>query len=454
MSAFAQSDDLRAQYAQGSFPYAEALYENGDLAEEGKVSFKYVPKQQSAPPKALTVGSKAAFLADPVSGKVYFEKNAHKKMYPASTTKILTALVTLENCDIHDKVTVSAKAAALVNEGYSNAFLQAGEEHSVYTLLQALLIPSANEAAVALAEHISGSVEDFAALCNQRAKELGCETLHFVNPNGLHDKNHYCSAYDLYLIAKECQKYEVFNEIVMTKSFTVPATKIYPQADRTYKNTNELLLSGEYCFSYCTGIKTGHTTPAGECLVASSYGEDMRVISVVLGGKETDEGNERFSDTKKLFEYVYDSFTFKCITDKKTPCTEIKVKHAVRDEQLLEVVILNDIYATVPDDITPQTVKSSIHLAEKIKAPLKKNEVLGTITYEVDGLKYTTNLVAANEVHKKPFWLYNSLVVLAVVLIVFALRLMSVKKHKAELKAAREERRRRMLEEDKENNLF
>ena len=169
----------------------------------------YDPKQQKTPDDLPAIACKAAYVADPDSGKVFFEKNAHEKMYPASTTKVLTALLVLENCDPDDIVTVSQHAIDLKPVGYSSANLKAGEKLSVYTLLQALLIPSANEAAYALAEHVSGSVESFAALSNKRAKELGCESLHFVNPNGVHDDNHYCSAYDLYLIARECRKYDV-----------------------------------------------------------------------------------------------------------------------------------------------------------------------------------------------------------------------------------------------------
>ncbi len=155
-------------------------------------------------------------------------------------------------------------------------------------LLYALILPSANEAANVLAEHVSGSVESFAQLCNDRAKQLGCETLHFTNANGMQDENYYCSAYDLYLIAKECRKHEIFNDIVKTKTYTLPSTDIYPNK-RTIKTTNELLLSGKYNYEYCTGIKTGYTTLAGECIVASSSCNNMDLISVVLGGKQVND---------------------------------------------------------------------------------------------------------------------------------------------------------------------
>lgn len=432
LTAFA-NDDVKELFAQGKFSYSDTLYENDEISGGALLTFDYKKDEQKKNKKAPEIGCKAAYVADPVTGKVFYEKNAHSKMYPASTTKILTALVVLENCGIDEKVKVSQTAIDLMPEGYSNAGLVAGEELSVYTMLQALLIPSANEAAYALAEHVSGSVSAFAELCNKRAKELGCENLHFVNPNGVHDDNHYCSAYDLYLIAKECQKYEAFNEIVKMKSFTVPSSNIYKREDRTYDNTNELLASGQYYYPYCTGIKTGHTTPAGECLVASSSNDDLNLISVVLGGSKKDGKNERFSDTKKLLEFVYDNYSFKKITNKTQPLAEVNVINAVTEQEKLSLIIQTDIYTVAPNKITPDDIHPQINIIEDIKAPISQNQVLGTVTYSVDGLVYSTNLVANNDVEKKPFWLYNTLVVLGafIIILIIALIISKIKKHKA-----------------------
>ena len=227
-----------------------SIYAENDINSNYKanVVFKYIKEEQKELEGFPEIGCKAAYVADPNTGKVLYEKNAHEVLYPASTTKILTALLAMEKCQMNDTAVVSQHALSLVPAGYSNASLQAGEEHTIKDLLYALLLPSANEAANVLAEHISGSIEEFAKLCNNRAKELGCENLHFVNANGMHDENHYCSAYDLYLVAKECRKHEVFNEIVKTKTYDLPSTKIYPWK-RTIKNTNELLLPGTYYYS-------------------------------------------------------------------------------------------------------------------------------------------------------------------------------------------------------------
>ena len=428
LTAFAEGEDIRSLFADGSYPYADSLYETNEIADGAKLTVQYIPGEQESSANAPEIGCEAAYAADEVSGKVFYEKNAHKKMYPASTTKLLTALVVLETCAMDESVTVSASAVGMVPEGYVRANLQPGEKLSVYSLLQALLIPSANDAAFVLAEHVSGSVEAFAARSNQRAQELGCETLHFVNPNGIHDDDHYCSAYDLFLIARECRKYGVFNEIVQTKNFSLPATDVYPYNDRDFENTNELLFAGDYQFPYCTGIKTGYTPEAGECLVASSSKDDLNLISVVLGGKDEGGVNERFSDTKKLMEFVYGSYTFRRIADQTQPIAEVNVKNAVTDQETLDVLILTDIYTVAPDGIAPDGIRAQIDIAEEIEAPIAQNQVLGTVTYRVDGLIYETNLVAGSSVERKPFWLYNTLFALSVLLIVFIIVLLLKKR--------------------------
>ena len=396
---------------------------NYDVSSENKsgIILKYNKDEQKILENTPKIGCKAAYIAEPTTGKVIYEKNAHEKMYPASTTKILTALVVLEKCQLTDKAIVSKNAINLVPSGYSNAKLQAGEELSISDLLYALLIPSANEAANVLAEHVSGSVEAFAELCNNRAKELGCETVHFVNPNGLHSEEHYCSAYDLYLIAKECQKYEAFNEIVKTKSFTLPATKIYPKQDRTFQNTNSLILpnSSSYYYSYCTGIKTGHTTPAGECLVASSSHNNINLISVVLGGGTNSKGlNERFYDTKQLFDFTYNNYSIKEIINKEKVIANIYVEHATKDTAALDVIVNTSISTIVPNDIDIDKIYQTIDIDNNISAPIKQNQVLGKVTFMVDGLNYTTDLIASHPVEKLPYWLYNSIVVVSIFFII------------------------------------
>ena len=365
-----------------------------------RVTVSYDRSEQSEPRNTPSTGCRAAFVADPVTGKVFYEKNAHDRMYPASTTKILTALMVLENCGMNEKAEVSQTALDLVPSGYSSAKLKAGEVFDVETLLYALLIPSANEAANVLAEHVSGSVEAFAALCNRRAAELGCEDLHFVNPNGVHSSDHYCTAYDLYLIARECRKYEVFNRIVMTKRFTVPATDIYPDDDRTFENTDEMIQPGTYYYKYCTGIKTGRTNPAGECFVGSASYNGTELISVVLGGREENSKglNDRFYDTKRLFEFVYGTYSYAQIARKGETVLTVRVGNAGSDDADLGLAVGADIYAFVPDSGDGDFYTVSFSLQKDISAPVKKGQVLGGITYYADGFTFRTDITATHDV--------------------------------------------------------
>ncbi len=395
------------------------------------IPITYSKEDQKVISNTPTIGCKAVYIAEANTGKVIYEKNAHVKMYPASTTKILTALVVLEKCQLTEKTIVSKRAVGLVPEGYSNAKLQVGEELDVETLLYALLLPSSNEAANALAEHVSGSIEEFAKLCNERAKELGCENLHFVNPNGIHDENHYCTAYDLYLIAKECRKHDVFNRIVKTKSFILPSTNVYPKRDREFNNTNELLLQGKYYYSNCTGIKTGFTTPAGECLIASSSFNNLEFISVVLGGKsQNSKGlNERFYDTRQLFDFGYENYSIKDIANYGDVVETLRVGKATKETAQLDVISDADISTILPKDINKNDIRTDIVLYSKIEAPLVQDQILGHIDYYADGLVYRAQLIASHPVEKVNYKLYYS-IIFGVLLMTFLILVTLLRKKK------------------------
>jgi len=235
-------------------------------------------------------------------------------------------------------------------------------------------------------------------------------------------------------VAKECRKHAEFNEIVSMKSFTLPATNVYPRADRTFKNRNEMLLPGTYYYSYCTGIKTGHTDPAGECLVASSSYNDMEFISVVLGGKTRNKQglNERFYDTKQLFEFGYNNYSIKKIANYGETVASIEVGKAVKEEAALDLIVDTDISTVVPNDVNKENISTSISINENIVAPIEQNQVLGQITYSVDGLVYTTNIIASHQVKKLPYEQYNTIVIIVgvVFLLIISTKAKSSKKRK------------------------
>ena len=261
------------------------------------------------------INAKAAISVEISTGKIVYEKNAYEKMFPASTTKVMTALLVLENCSLDEKETVSYEAIKAVPNGYSNANLQVGEEITVKDLLYALMLPSANEAANVLAEHVAGSVESFATMMNTRAEELGCKTTHFVNPNGIHNDGHYSTAYDLYLIAREAMKNDTFRKIVSTTKFSLPPTEVYPENNRTFTNTNKLIIynnsnrADNYYYKNAIGIKTGFTSQAGNCLISCASQDGLEFINVVLNCELTEEGlSYRFLDSIDLFNYDYNNY--------------------------------------------------------------------------------------------------------------------------------------------------
>ena len=190
--------------------------------------------------KQPDISAESAILMDSSSERILYAKNENTKMYPASTTKILTAILVLENCNLNDIVTVPYEAIITIPSGYSVAALQAGEQLTVEQLLQVLLVHSANDAANVLAFHVSGSIDAFASLMNQKVSDLRLENTHFTNPSGKHDENHYTTAHDLAIIMKYCMKNSTFRHLAGLKSCTIPATNKYEE--RIFKTTNELLI--------------------------------------------------------------------------------------------------------------------------------------------------------------------------------------------------------------------
>jgi len=218
----------------------------------------------------IEVSSPSAILIEARTGRVLYEKEANKRMYPASTTKMMTAIIVLENVtDLKEMVTVKYDAIYSVPSGYSSDLLKVGEELSVEEMLYALLVKSSNEAGNVLAEHVAGGVDSFASMMNTKASEIGCKDTHFVNTNGVHEDDHYTTAYDLSLIAKYAMKNDVFRKIVSTASHTLPSTNKYSRTDRNLITTNDFIKkSSKNYYENSVGIKTGFTSKSKYCLVA------------------------------------------------------------------------------------------------------------------------------------------------------------------------------------------
>lgn len=353
--------------------------------------------------------SSACLLMEEITGKILYSKNANSIMYPASTTKIMTAILTLENCNLSDTAVVSHNAVFSIPSGYSTASLVEGEVLTIEQLLNVLLIPSANDAAVVLAEHIAGSVEAFSDMMNSKAVELGCLNTHFVNPNGIHNENHYSTAYDLALIGKYAMQFPTFKEISSKTRYTLPITNAYSKEDRIFNTTNDLIKPNysssptNYYYKYATGGKTGYTDPAGQCIVATATKDNVSLIAVTLHGDFTEDNlSQRALDCKALFEYGFNNFSMVSIAKKGDVASNMKVPNATKDSSSLDLLYSDDIYAFVPNGFDTSSVTPNIKLSSTF-APIAQDTILGTISYDIDGSNYSCNLLASHEVYKNQF---------------------------------------------------
>lgn len=383
-----------------------------------------------------SIASPSAILMDLKSGKTLYEKDIDKKMYPASLTKVMTAVIVLENCDLNDIATVSYDAVMSLSSGYVTANLQIGEELTVEQLLYVLMVGSSNDAAIVLAEHVSGSVDEFSKLMNEKAKEIGCTSTNFVNPNGAHDENHYSTAHDLALIAKYAMQNETFRTLVSTTSYKLPITNKYEKEDRLFTTTNALLIvnnntrADNYYYKYATGIKTGFTTPAGNCLIASANKGDLELLTVVLGSGQTKEGlSQRYLDTINLFEYGYDIYTLREIVKAGGVIQTTNISNATRDTKKLDAVVKNDISVLIKKEDKDNALLPEVHINENLKAPIKKGDVIGSVKYTVEGIEYTEDLVANNDVKKSRVFI-NILITIIVILVIYLYLKSSNKKKK------------------------
>lgn len=338
----------------------------------------------------------AALLIEPASGTVLYELNADETRYPASTTKIMTALITLENADLAQQVTVEEDDFTHVTADSSVAGFEPGEVLTVEQLLYGLMLPSGNDASYILARAVAGDVDTFVQMMNDRAAELGCTGTHFANPCGLHDDNHYTTARDLMRITQAAMANPTFAQIVSTPSFELPATNL--QEARTLENSNLLLDStSSVYYAPAQGIKTGNTTEAGRCLVAAASQDDVTLYSVVLGCADA-EIPASLTETKRLFEWAYAEWSVQEIVTAGTALQTVDVVDAHQGEQL-QVTADGTLAKLLPNDTDHAAITVSFDLPEEFCAPYTQGDVIGTATYTLNGeLLGKVTLSAGNDV--------------------------------------------------------
>lgn len=344
----------------------------------------------------ITLYSEADILIDTKTGNILYEKNAYEKLYPASTTKLMTAILTLENCQLSDTVKIERNALTGIPPSYTIANLRAGETFTIEQLLNVLLIPSANDSANVLACHIAGSVDNFSIMMNEKAKELGCKNTHFLNPSGIHNDDHYSTAYDMALIGKYAYKFDTIKEIATKTKYSLP--NLPDGTPRNFKATNTLINnSNEYYYEYATGLKTGYTDKAKSCIVATAKKDDIELLCVVLGGGKTEDLKcQRELDCLTLFNYGFNNYEYYEICSQNEMLDKSQITNLpenLNNTNLIYADSLN-LLANINnyDNIT-----SNISWNSNLELPIYKNAEVGTINYTIDSNNYTVKILAAND---------------------------------------------------------
>lgn len=353
--------------------------------------------------KDVSISSPNSVVIDYETGTVLYEKNGNKKIYPASTTKIWTAYLVIKNVKNLDD-TIEVKSDNLPDG--SSMYLEKGEIFTVKELLQGLLIHSANDAAFLLAEYVSGSEQAFADLMNEEAKAIGAENTHFNNPHGLPDKQHYSTAYDMALMAREAMSSDLIREIVSTKSITfemcdTPTSRRF--VTRTFTNTNKFLTSTEKIeykgqsidikYDIVDGIKTGYTDDAGRCLLSSAVKNGMRVITAVF----KDTGTNVYLDSRTLIDYAFNNYYTQTIIN-KTDYTQSKRVLFTKEKELLYEPEFNYKIVLEKGNKVSENYTTKINLDYNL--PVKKGDSVGTLNvYNGKTLEKTIKLVAKNDLN-------------------------------------------------------
>ncbi|MBR5224805.1 MAG: D-alanyl-D-alanine carboxypeptidase [Clostridia bacterium] len=321
--------------------------------------------------------AKAACILEMETGRVLFEKNMHERLPMASTTKVMTALLAIENGDLADQVTCSRNAFGVSG---TSIYLAEGETLTLEEMLKGLMLSSGNDAAVAIAEHIGGSVDGFAGMMNKRAKEIGANHTHFVNPHGLPDDEHYTTAYDLALIAREAMKNDVFRRIVSAKQESIPwEGRTYK---RVLKNKNALLSS----YEGATGIKTGFTSKAGRCLVFGAMREEMEIVGTVLSCAEW------FDEAARLMDACFDQYDMTHMLGPLESAGEIPVVGG--QKKSVSMCLTQELQLPLAQGENAQVV---LEVPFSVQAPVYPGMPLGTARLVLDGQVLGESRIVADE---------------------------------------------------------
>jgi len=348
--------------------------------------------EEAIPVSLPTINARSACVIDFDTGTILYEKNAFVKRPMASTTKIITAILAIENCPMDAWVPISGRAAGI---GGSVMGLKAGTNVRMEDLLYGLMLCSGNDAAVAIAEYCAGSVQAFADMMNEKARQIGAYETHFSNPHGLDAKDHYTTAYDLAKITRYALQNPVFNRIVRTRE--------YYYDGRTLTNTNEML----ELYEGADGVKTGYTGLAGRCLVTSATRDNIRLISVVLF---CDSRSLRAQSSMRILDYAFENYGYVQLLRKGNIMGEVPVIRA-RHKETITAGVANDVKAILKHG-EKDMLSTRISLLQDVEAPVRKGTILGTVSvYKGDEIIGESSLIAMESAERMQFVDYLNQVV-------------------------------------------
>lgn len=359
------------------------------LAEERK-SLEIESNSYDNWPLGPAIGAQSAILMDANTGAILYAKNIHEQLYPASITKLLSTYVALQECELDEMVTFSEDAVYSINWWEdANMGVYAGSSLTLEEVLYGILVGSANEAAYAVAEHVSGNLEAFSSLMNKTAKELGCLNSNFITPNGIHDENHYTTAYDMALIAKAFFSNETLTKMSSTTRFDVPVTEHQTREGLILTAKSQLLPGKPYAYEPLVGTKTGYTDQARQTLVSCAEKNGLKLICVIL----KEESPAQFTDTIELFNYGFDNFDAVTLDNVNNEYA-IDNHFFTTDIDLLgnskTILSLNkEDYIVLPNTITIEDLNSKVTFDKKQKNSIAcinyyyKNYLLGKISVDL-----------------------------------------------------------------------
>lgn len=352
-------------------------------------------------PTGIEITAKSAMLVSMDTDEVLYEKNADQKVYPASITKIMTTLLILESDKYNPdaKIAMTEEALDLISgTGSVVSNLKVGEEITQLDLVYYVLMSSSGDTALLAATYYGGSVENFVAMMNAKAKELGLTGTSYENPIGLHSDTNYTTARDTYILTKEALKNETFKEVCESTRHTVAATNM--SGERTLSTTNYLQdNTTNYFYTYAKGVKTGYTDEAGRCLVSTASYDGYNYMCLVFGCPANEKNH--FSESRELYRWAFNNFEFKKVADTDNPVAEIEVELSL-DTDFVSLYVEDGFVSVLPKNADDSTIKIVPHpKSQSVKAPIKKGQVLGTadIIYAEQTIG-TVNLVANENIEK------------------------------------------------------